>query len=67
MHFNSEKILPKNHGPQEKVNRSFQRKIKIEKKVIKTVHKDYIFDANRQFENTEFYQKIPNDPTESNI
>ena len=27
---------------------------------------DYIRDANRQLNNTDFYKKIPNDPTESN-
>ena len=27
---------------------------------------DYIREANRQLNNTDFYKKIPNDPTESN-
>ena len=26
---------------------------------------DYIREANRQLNNTDFYEKIPNDPTES--
>ena len=27
---------------------------------------DYIHEGNRQFNNIDFYKKIPNDPTESN-